>query len=300
MRELAVASRNITARRKLSDLYAKGVEVRFGPEGGRVGPFADDDGKPIPVADDEVAVWVQPPSPLEREMSMRDAQAARARALLRAKRDSESEEHLTALVFLAEMDFPTLVDYVLITDQESRRNEAVRDVLGRDEWKDITAYQDALRRFEEDETPEDDPEHAAMLELDVKYGDQVSERQTELTDAARQVLEMLGRERVEQQALEKRSEIVGSQAFMHEYELQMTFYAVRDVRDHSQLFFESVKEWADQDDEIRSTVNIALTQFIGEAGEAKNSPGAASGSEQSEPPSKQETSEASIPEAANA
>src|SRR4051794_12904240 len=81
---------NIQARRKLSDLYKKGVEVRFGPGPdkepvGKIGPFVDSDGHPIKVLSTEIAMFVQPPSPLQREMALRDAQAARSKALVRAK-----------------------------------------------------------------------------------------------------------------------------------------------------------------------------------------------------------------------
>jgi hypothetical protein len=293
-------ARNIAARRKLSELYVRGVEVRFDSDGGHIGPFEDDDGNPIPVRDDQVAIWVQPPSPLQREMAMRDAQAQRARSLLRTMRDSESEEYLTGMVFVAEMDDPTLVDYILLHETEQRRQEAVRDVLRLDEWKDFASYQEAMRKFDEDGADEDDPEYAELLRLDLKYGEQVSKRESELTDSARDVLMMLGRERQERKALDLRKEVVGSQAFMHEYELQMTYYGVRDVKDHNQLFFDTVKEWAEQDEEIRATVGEALMRFIGEAGEAKNLPRVADGSEPSEPPSKPETSAASTPEAANA
>jgi hypothetical protein len=293
-------ARNIAARRKLSELYVRGVEVRFDSDGGHIGPFEDDDGKPIPVGEDQVAIWVQPPSPLQREMAMRDAQAQRARSLLRTMRDSDSEEYLTGMVFVAEMDDPTLVDYILMHESEQRRQEAVRDVLRLDEWKDFAAYQEAMRKFDEDGGDEADPEYAELLKLDAKYGEQVSKREDELTDSAREVLMMLGRERQERKALDLRKEIIGSQSFMHEYELQMTYYGARDPDDHSQLFFDSVKEWSEQDEEIRNRVAEALTRFIGEAAEAKNSPGAADGSEPSEPPSKPETSEASTPEAATA
>lgn len=286
-------ARNIQARRKLSDLFARGIEVRFGSKDGatygHVGPFEE------PQLPDEVALWVTPPSPLQRDMAMRDAQAARAKALLRTLRDQESEEYLTGMAFLADMDFPTLVDYTLMAETESRRNEAIRDVLERDEWKDFASYQDAMRKLEEDDTPDDDPELVALMELDRKYGEQISARETELTSAARDVLQMLGRDRVERKALEMRKEILGSQAFLYEYELQMTYFAVRDIKDHSLLFFDTTKEWAEQDEQIRATVNGALQGFIQEAAEAKNSPGVASGSESSEPPSKQETSEASTP-----
>lgn len=294
-------AKNIKARQKLSALYRKGVEVRFGPDGGRIAPggegtFKDSDGNPIPVGEDEVAMWVQPPSPLQREQALREGQAARARALVKAKRDEDSGEHLTVMAYLADMNHETLIDYVLLSEQDSRQSEATRDILAREEWKDVTAYQDALRQFEEKGTPEDDPEYAAMLELDQKFGDQVAERQKELTETARESLRLYSRADVERRAMEKRSEIVGSQAFMREYEKQMFFYAVRDIDEHNALFFESPDEAADQDERVQNTLQEALAPFISDGSEAKNSPGAVSGSDSSEPPNKPETSEASTPE----
>jgi hypothetical protein len=287
-------ARNLQARRKLSELYKKGVEVRFGPDGGRIGPFEE------PAAEDEVALYVAPPSPLQREQALRDAQAKRARALIATKREEESEEHLTSKAFLAEMSLPTLIDYVLIADQEERRAEAIRDVLAQDEWNDISALQDALRQFDEDETDEDDPEYKAILERDEEYGRQVNERDLSLIEAAQDALKLLSRDELERRALEKRSELVGSQAFMNEYERQMTYYSVREVGNNSLLFFESARDWADQDDLIQTTIKEALSMFINEGTEAKNSQGAVSGSDSSAPPSEPVISEVSIPETANA
>ncbi len=296
---------NIKARRKLSDLYKKGVEVRFGPNDtgeveGRVAPggqgaFKDDDGKPLPLGEDDVAMWIQPPSPLQREMALRDAQAARARALIRAKRDENSEEHLSVLAFLADMTDETLIEYVMVSTQDDRSNEATREVLALDEWQDITAYQDAMRQFDEMDPAERDenPEYIALMEKDEKFGEQVRQRTNELADAERDVLTMRGRAETEKRALEKRAELVGSQAFMREYEQQMLFYAVRDADDTGVLFFESARELAEQDDAIREVIQEALVPFITDGSEAKNSPGVASGSESSEPPKKPETSEAS-------
>lgn len=294
-----MASRNLQARRKLSELYRRGVEVRFGPDGGRVGrltePCFDD-----PPGPDEVAVWIAPPSPLQREMALRDAQAARARALIALKREKNSEEHLTSMAFLAEMSIETLKDYVLMSDNEDRRAEAIRDVLGEEEWKDVTALQDALRQFQEDNTPEDDPEYAAVLERDRVYGRQVKERLDQLLDAARDVLALQSREQLEQKALEQRADLVGSQRFMTEFERQMTFYSIREIDNRATLFFDSVKEFSEQDDIIQDTIKEALSLFINDGNEAKNSQGAVSGSESSELPSEPETSEASTPTAVNA
>lgn len=297
---------NIKSRRKLSDLYKRGVEVRFGETDGKpygkVGPFKDSDDQPIPLGESEIAVWVQPPSPIQREMAMREAQASRARALVRAKRDEESPEHLTALAFLVEMSDETLIDYVMISDTETRRNDATREILANDEWKDLTALQDAFRQYDEmsEEERDADPEYAAMMELDQKFGDQIDERAKELWEAQYDALKILGREKVEKKALEKRAELGASQSFMAEYERQMMFYAVRDIDDHGVLFFESARECADQEDEIRDVLAEALEQFISDVGEAKNSQGADSGSESSEPPSEPVTSEVSTPQAVSA
>lgn len=285
-------ARNIKARRKLSDLYATGVEVRFDAQGGHVGPFTE------PIADEDLAVWVQAPSPLQREQAMRDANAARAKSSLRVRRkDEESEEYLTAQVFVSEMSNDTLIEYLLEYDAEKRQAEAMRDVLSKDEWKDFSSLQDAMRKYEEEPPEGEDPDYDALMEADDRFGDQVDERTTEITDADRQSLKMLSRETLETRAMEKRVELIGAQVFMQEYQRQMCFYAVRDIEDHGVLYFESAREWADQPDQIQNAITEALTKFIGEATEAKNVPGAADGSDQSALPSEPETSESSIPEA---
>lgn len=295
-----MSSRNIKARKKLTELFRRGIEVRFDEDGGHLGPFLDDDGKPISATDDQVAMWIQAPSPYQREMALRDAQAARARALLRAKRDEESEENLTSKVFLAEMTDETLLEYVLMVNEDDRRNMAIREVLSREEWSDFAALQDSFRRMEETGGDPESDEWKDLMEADKRYGEQVSDREEELTEAARESLKYLPKEELERRALEKRSEIAGSQAFMSEYEKQMLFYAIRDIDNTANLFFDSVEEWNEQPDEIRSVIVDALSKFIGEAGEAKNSLGVASGSDLSALPSEPETSEASTPQELNA
>jgi hypothetical protein len=294
-----VSSRNIKARKRLSELFKRGIEVRFDEDGGHLGPFLDEDGKPIPATEDQVAMWIQAPSPFQREMALRDAQAARAKALLRAKRDEDSEESLTSRAFLAEMTSETLLEYVLMIDEEDRRNEAIREVLGREEWEDFPALQDAFRRMEEVGGSPEDEEWKDLMEADRRYGREVAERENELTEAARQSLQYLSTEELERRALEKRSEVVGSQAFMSEYEKLMLFYSIRDMENTANLFFDTVDEWNEQPDEIRTVIVDALSQFVGEATEAKNSPGAVSGLDSSALPSEQETSEGSIPQESN-
>jgi hypothetical protein len=286
-------ARNIKARRKLSDLYAVGVEVRFDSTGGHIGPFD------TPATEDQVAMWVQPPNSFQRDMALRNANSARARAQLRINRkDEDSEEYTTALAFVSEMSDESLIEYILEVTSDTRQNEAIRDVLGKDEWKDFSALQDAMRQYDELETEpdEDDPEWAELLAADIRYGQQVRERMKELTEADRESLSILSRDSWEKRAISRRAELITSQIFVIEYERQMTYYSVRDVDNHDDLFFESVREYIEQPDEVQITVANALKTFINDTAEAKNLSGAAPGSAPSEPPSAPETSESSIPE----
>jgi hypothetical protein len=262
----------IKARKKLTALYQRGIELRFDENGGRIGPFRDEDGAHIPATENEVAIWVQAPSPLQREMAMREAQAKRARALLRTKRDEESEERLTTLAFLAEMDGETLIDYVLSVKIDDLRNEAIRDVLSREEWSDMTELRDAMRQFEESGGSAEDDEWKALMERDNEYGIQVAERQAELMQSEREMMRLLTRGDVEKRAIERRAELIGSQAFMFEYEKWMTYYSVRDPENHGDLFFDNVEDWSDQEDEIRERVAEALSVFIQDGADAKNLP----------------------------
>ena len=289
----------------------EGVEVRFGkdPETGKpkgwIGPFLKENGHTLVCPEDQIQLFVRPPDPLQRDMAMREANAKRARALVKSKRDHDSEEHLTILAFLADMSEETLIDYVIQSDQNKRRAEAEREVLSLEEWKEMEAYQDAMRQFDEmdPEELEGNEEWEAMLALDQKYVSQIEEREGDLRETQREVLRMQvgsNREEVERRALDRRAELVGTQAFLNEYQVQMLYYSVRQYDDKSKLFFENVRDVASQPDVFQEILNEALLPFIAEAEEAKNSPRAESGSEQSEPPKKPETSEASTPQAVTA
>lgn len=304
---MKLVSTNIQARRKLDDLFMEGVEVRFGvdPEtgkpGGWIGPFIKENGHPSICPEDHIQLFVRPPDPLQRDMSMREANAKRARALVKSKRDVDSEEHLTILAFLADMSEETLIDYVIQSEINVRRAEAEREVLSLEEWKDMEAYQDAMRQFDQMSPEELDgnEEWEAMLELDKKYVTQIEEREADLRESHREALRMQiasDRGAIERKALERRSEMVGTQAFLNEYQIQMLYYSVRQFEDKTKLFFEKATDVAAMPDVFQETLNEALLPFIAEAEEAKNSPRAESGSEQSEPPRKLETSESSIRE----
>lgn len=306
--ECALAKKtNISKRRRLSELYAKGVFARFNETGS--GAFhanrTDEDGRPLQIesvgnedfvlGDDDVVIWVQPPSPLQREQALREAQAARSRALLGARRNEDSPDAANTRAFVANMGRETLIDYVLSADEQERRERAQRDVLGEDEWKDFAALQDAMRQWDEAGNPRTE-EWEPLIERDVEFGRQVSNATKYLREVDRESLSMMPREELEKRAFEKRVELLGSQAFVQEYERQMIFYAARDDEDTAELFFEDVDDLMSQDDIVQATLSDTLASFIEDPAEAKNSQRAEPGSEPSEPPVEQETSEASTPE----
>jgi len=303
---------NIQKRRRLSELYVRGAEARFNESGAASfdpkKTVEDEEGNthPAPIVsdddfertDDDVVIWVQPPSPLQREQALREAQAARSRALLNARRDDDSADAANTKAFVASMERETLIDYVLSSEEQERRERAQRDVLGRDEWEDFSSLQDAMRQWDEAGNPRTE-EWQPLIDKDIEFGRQVSDAAKYLRDSDREALTLMSRDELERKAFDKRIELLGSQAFISEYERQMIFFAARDDEDHSALFFEDIDDLMSQEDIVQSTISDTLSSFIEDPGEAKNSQRAASGSEESELPDEQETSEASTPETPN-
>jgi hypothetical protein len=262
---------SITARKKLSSLYARGVAVRFGEEGARFGDEKRGGGFPEEdvLLEDEVEIWIAPPNPYQREMAMREAQAARARSLLKVKNDENSEEYLTTKAYLAEMDIVTLVDYLVISSTEERTQAAVREVLAKKEWENIDELRDAMAQFDASDD-KDGEEWKTLLERDFEYGQQVSAVEQRLNEEEHVSLSVLSRDELERRAMDKRSEIVGSQSFVYEYERQMKYYSVRDSNNHSILFYDSPKELVEESELIQLAIEEGLRRFITNGSEAKN------------------------------
>lgn len=277
---------NIAKRRKLEELFAKGYEVRFNESGVNYGD-------PLP---DDLVIWVTPPSPLQREQAVRNAQAARARVLLQVKRDPDSVAATVNEHIVSEMDLEELVEYISQLNDAEQQQEATRNVLSREDWKDIDALRDAMRQWEEAGSPTDDPEWEDLLARDQMFGDEVTEEMVRIAAAERESLKMLSRGDLESRVLEKRYDIVGNQTFMETYQNELVFYSCRDNDDRRELFFEDVEDMRSFPDEVQEALLAAFAKFITEVGEAKNSPRVADGSEQSAPPEKQETSEPSTPQ----
>jgi hypothetical protein len=281
---------SIQKRRRLDALFDEGGLVRFnkGPDG-----KIEINGEP---REDDSLIWVSPPSPLQREMALREAQAARARAMLEARREAESTQYVVARSFLVNMEKDALTDYVLEIDETDRLTRARRDVLAEKEWEDFNALRDLQRQFEEAGSPYDDPEWKPFLDRDAQFGDAVYERANELRVADREGLALMPREELEKRALDKRIDTAGSAVFMKVYEDWSLYFACRDDEDHTQLFFDGVDDLKNAHEKVQEACSAKLSEFIADPAEAKNSQAAGSGSPSSEQPNEPETSPPSTPE----
>lgn len=256
---------SIEKRRKLEALFDRGGLVTFN---------RDDEGRPVinpeTPSDDDQAIWVGPPSPLQREMAVREAQAARARIMLDARDDPNSHTSVTIRNFVNSMKLDTVIDYILELDENEHFTQARRDVLQQKEWEDFNAFRDAMRQWEEAGSPQEGAEWEPLLERDRKFGTQILDRANEIRDDVRAGYSHMPLNIVQEKAIEKRIEQAGTAAFMTAYEEWVLYYACRDDEDHLQLFFDSPDDIKRLPEEIHGALAEKLRAYITDASEAKN------------------------------
>lgn len=280
----------IEKRKRLDALFDRGGYVRFGIKDGA--PVVN----PETESDEDVRVWVGPPSPYQREMAIRDAQGIRARTVIEAKSKEDSNQWVTIRAFVAALSNEALADYLIELDDTDHIAQARRDTLLEKEWESFNELRDAMRKYEDAGSPVGDPEWEPLLEKNRRFADQVLARAEELEKDARDSFKLMPRNKLEEKAIEKRIEQAASAAFMGAYEEQMLFYSCRDDEDHKVLYFDDVTDMKSQHADIQNALRARLAETISEATEAKNSQGVAPGSTSSVLPDAPETSESSTPE----
>lgn len=255
----------IEKRKRLEALFDRGAYVRMN---------ADSDGRPIVdpevESDSDVKIWVGPPSPLQREMAVREAQAHRARLMIEARSSTDSASWVTIRSFIGQLGIDELIEYVLDLDESEYVSQARRDVLQQKQWEDFNQLRDAMRQYEEAGSPVGDPEWESLLERDKEFGRQVTERIDEIRENAKDGYKHMPRGKVEEKAIDKRIEQAGSAAFVNAYEEWMLFYACRDDEDHSLLYFEHKDEIKSLPQPVQDALATKLASFITSASEAKN------------------------------
>lgn len=255
----------IEKRRKLEALFDRGHYVRFN---------SDAEGRPVinpeTESDTDMLIWVAPPSPLQREMAIREAQASRARVMVDARGNEHSDQWLTVHGFIKGLTVDQLIEYLVTLDDNEYFAAARREVLTWDEWEDFNALRDAMRQYEQAGSPVGDPEWESLINRDKEFGKQVGERAAEIRADAVDGYKHMPRGKLEDAALDKRIEQAGTSAFLASYEEYMLFYACRDDESHSDLYFEEPEEIKALPPEVQESLNDELRTFITEVGEAKN------------------------------
>jgi hypothetical protein len=251
----------IEKRKRLEKLFERGRYVCFNADGS----VADsDDGQWVE------RIYVASPNPFQRDQAMREGQAARARITLDARENSGSTDWVTIRSFISGLTHSDLVEFILNSKAVERLNDARREVLQEDEWDDFNQLRDSMRQYEEEGSPTSDPKWDSLLERDMTFATQVTDRADVFRDTESESLTMLPREALEKQAVEIRIENAGSLAFVAEYENWMMLYSVRDDNNHDELMFDELLEFKSMPRVFQGAVADTLAGFIDESSEAKN------------------------------
>jgi predicted RNA-binding protein YlxR (DUF448 family) len=263
--EMATAARkatNIKARRRLHDLFERGKLVRFN---------VTEDGDMILDGDEQETdekIWICPPSQMQREQALREAQATRARESLRIQ-DPESDEYKVAKDWVEDQERKSLEEYVLSLGDADRRQAAIRLVLSGDDWKEFDALTDAMRQWEEAGNP-DTEEWAPLIAKDKAFGEQLDEAFKSVLESDKEAIGLISTDELQKRSLKRRKEILTTQAFVDVYEKYMTYFSCRDADDHRTLYFGSPEELYELPEEVLDVLRGSMAEFIQEATEAKN------------------------------
>lgn len=252
-------------RRRLSDLYVRGVEV----------VFDDDNGPPV-------TVWLQKLNPIDRESCLRRAHAARARAMVESdNEDSELYQSFYGQIRLVSDD-KTLIG-LIVAEEVARYRQRVEAELATDEetWGKDRYLQGLVDAWLGDagsgglaavrvEDPDDPEVQRVSAELD-RFEDEViklvkaeDERLTEEWRAA-------PKDELWKRATRRMIELRANEAFAAEFERQQLFFSVRDPDDHSKRYFGTLQEFDDLDENVRKKLSEEYGTMTVDSIEGKDS-----------------------------
>lgn len=253
---------NVPARRRLTDLYAKGKEVTV------------DDGN------GQVVVWLQKLSPMEQKQAMDKAHAARARVVAVRKAGDEDERRM-AFLTEAELDGlftnrELMIEFICGDKIQKIRLSHESELAHSDEWSKHD-YLGGLRDAWNDglnETYSEDPENIdaqqVYKELERFYAkiDKLVERDKKSVTSEydktpddvlqRKVVDML----IESQA---------DQEWVEVFRKTQLFYCVRDPEAQGERYFESVDELDYLDPRVISELSREYDELMVDTNEGKDS-----------------------------
>jgi hypothetical protein len=261
-KENKMAKANIPARRRLSDLYAKGKEVKI------------DDGN------GQVVVWLQKLSPIEQKQAMDKAHAARARIVAVRKANDEDERRM-AFLTEAELDGlfnerSLMIEFICGEQIQKLRLSHESELAFSDEWskndylgglKD--AWSDGLNNtFNED--PENVDAQQVYKELQRFYEDVenlVARDKKSILDEYDHTPDDVLQRKVVDMLIESQAD----QEWVEVFRKTQLFYCVREPDSHSDRYFDSMEELDYLDPRVVSDLSREYDELMVESSEGKDS-----------------------------
>jgi hypothetical protein len=284
----------VKKRRRLSDLYIRGKEVKI------------DDG-----TGDPVVIWVQKLNEIERDTVLRRANAAKARYLLECEHE-ESELFVSTFASVHDyLDHDATIDTIISEDLINARqrfeaqmtadengwgkDDKIRRLL--DEWVGTDDEPGLAAKFAEDENDPAALKVKAELEAyDAELEAAVKDERDRLARAYDDTPDMELNRFATREVLKRR----GDEVFMKEWMRQQTFHCVREPDDHQKRYFSTLAEVDDLHDTVREALERQCNSLFVDLAEGKDSPASPASSTSSEPTPEAEASEPSGPVAVSA
>ena len=258
-------------RRRLSDLYVVGKPFKIGD------------------AEGAIEVWLQKINPLERELAVRAAGAARARTLAFIE-DKDSDEYMSKISDVIDFygDRDSLVMLATHKDLIAAKTRIEAETAADERWsKDgfllglVDSWQDEMMdRYNADPH---DKEAKKVFDLIKKYEDEV----TKVVEEERVRLERdcadYSMTKLREIGAEKLIEAQANNAFIDEFEVQRLLFAVREPGDHSAYYFADRGEVRALDERVRVALSEAYNALEVDVVEGKDLPETDDSSPSSEP-----------------
>lgn len=253
-------------RRRLSDLYVRGRML------------APNDGEGEPVQ-----VWMAKLNELDREASLRRANAAKARHLVDADNE-DGELFAGAYAEIREIEERDELVIFLIADDvaKARRRIEAQRALDEDTWGKEDYLQGLLDAWSGDDqnpglstTYDEDPEDPEVKRVWDELGrfqEEVSTALRHETETLRKDFEDASTETLRRKAAHKLLELRANEEFIREFKRQQLFFSLRDPVNRRMRYFDSVRELDDLDDELRTYLAEQYETLMVDRTEGKDSP----------------------------
>lgn len=269
-------------KRRLGDLYKAGEA------------FSLDDG-----SDDPVEVYMRRPNPYELEEALKDGNAARARAVIRMRKEGTTENEQIEGQLWDIGDIAELAKYVVAERSQELYSRAHAKVSADEKYSEDSVLESSLENLEKwaETTPAEGDDDYEDYRNTLEYIEGFNKEVEEQYEAFRN--DELGKALHEGDLEEKVRRILIDRAsgieFLREYRVSCVYFSAREPDDKTKKYFSARQEVKELPYEVLSQLIIWYDEIDMGREEVKNLQGAAPSSPESAPSDSPETSELSGP-----